>query len=187
MGAEPERNFDHVRAMGRDLLERGLPPLPRDLASVFALPIAFGTTPTRGLVLFWIHDEEADGSARSQIFNASYERVGGSWQTCGVMSGTEWSWDPSRSPQGEQDLGGRSIIWGGKHQDGDGIIFWGWHSEGVTEIALVRDQLVQAKAADGHFGAWVVGSDEPEPFKIEARDVTGHVVGNIDSAKPHLP
>jgi len=187
MGAEPERNFDHVKAVGRGVLESGLPPLPQDLSLVSVIPLAFGTTPTKGLVLFCIHYEEADGSVRSQIWNASFERVGGTWESHGPMSGMEWSRDPSISPQLEQDLGGRSIIWGGKRRDGEGVIFWGWHSVAVTEIALVQDQQVQTKPADGHFGAWVAGSDEPEPFKIEARDAMGQIVGTIDSSNPHLP
>ena len=66
-------------------------------------------------------------------------------------------------------------------QDSPALILTGWHSMDVRcNDASSNPAVRNRSSANGHLGAWVVGSDSSEPWRIEARDDRGRLIKTID-------
>jgi hypothetical protein len=185
MDEDARFDFRQCGPLGIEALRDGLRAIPETLGPSVVIPIAFGSTPSRGLVVFWIRLKGSDGATNSQVWHQVYERVGEVWKALDGMAGIDWPHERVASPDSPHDLNGNALVWGGS-VTGDGLVmYWGWHSSDVVEIALVQeDHDVQRKPADGHFGAWVVGTELPGSFHVEARDSEGSTVGFVESGWP---
>jgi hypothetical protein len=85
---------------------------------------------------------------------------------------------------------GRRIWWGGRSQNTDATdgrpahVVTGWHTPEVAHISLVQESGTVICEANGHYGAWVIGTERHDPWTIEARDGSGQLVGSIGGRLP---
>jgi hypothetical protein len=59
-----------------------------------------------------------------------------------------------------------------------------WHTPEVAYISLVQESGTERGEADGHYGAWIIGSERDGPWTVEAYDGSGHLVGSVDGPRP---
>lgn len=60
------------------------------------------------------------------------------------------------------------------------IISAGRHGSDVAEIWFIQGDAIERRKADGHFGTWIVCSEIFAPFRIEAHDRSGNLIGFLD-------
>ena len=84
------------------------------------------------------------------------------------------AWGPR--PSGSMyEPDGRRIWWGGRSQNTDATdgrpahVVTGWHTPEVAHISLVQESGTVICEANGHYGAWVIGTERHDPWTIEAR------------------
>ena len=178
-----------MRANGALALENGLGPLPHSITPATTFPLAYWKTARFGEVVSLGYVPDADGIDRPQAWQESYERVDGDWHAQGSSGGGGWhgALGPPGSMYGPD---GRSIWWGTRRDDTDAAggrpahVVTGWHTPEVVQICLVQESGTEICDADGHYGAWVIGTERHDPWTIEARDSSSQLVGSIEGPRP---
>jgi hypothetical protein len=176
-------------AYGALALQNGLVALPADFDETATYPLALWKSDHFGAVtsLAWTQNDQDD--AVPVIWNAHYVRDGETWERRGQRIGAPLVGDGISLEAGIQaQLDGRAITassWmetgqDGSERDSPALIVRGWHSPLVTEMTLVQASSSYSFSANGHRGAWVVGSELVEPWYIEARDARGELVDSTD-------
>ena len=180
-------DFDEMNASGARALEYGLPALPEELIPPMVVPLAYWKTPSFGAVFFLsLLTPESDSQSSVGHWHGTYERIDECWSPRG-FTGTA-GWGGSVGPPGAADgLQGEAIRKGGWERTWDpeggedphvGLV-WGWHSAEVAQILLVQGDRRDI-CPTGHYGAWVVGIDSKDPWRIEAHDHSGRRLGFVD-------
>ncbi len=126
----------------------------------------------------------------------SYRRVDSNWSSEGNFFGgpAEWNlfggpdWGGALAPPGAADgMEGAAITKGGwetrsGNHPGDGqpaIVVWGWHSPAVVQLSLVQGGRREV-CPSGHYGAWIVGIESDETWRIEGHDQSDTLLGFVD-------
>jgi hypothetical protein len=174
-----------MQSSGALALEQGPAPLPARLSQAMAYPLATWQTPSFGAVLFLAHLREPDGSFHPNIWNGTYERSARDWTARQGWHGSGRWGGADESPGSADRLGGWAVSRGGWSGYGPepglpAVTVWGWYSAGVAQIWLVQEGGTERGAATGHFGGWIIGSQRNEPYRVEAHDEAGNLVGFID-------
>jgi hypothetical protein len=174
---------------GIEILEHGLPELPKTLDYSQSVPVAYWKGEVLGTVLFLYYLRDRDGDPRPRGFSGTYVRAGEGWQPRKRWTpndGARIDFDPITSIE-STDYGGSAIHWtGGRHtsepeEDEPAILISGRHAPNVAEIRFIQGEVLRQSRADGHFGFWTICSDAFEPFRIEAHDSEGALVGFFDN------
>jgi hypothetical protein len=139
-----------------------------------------------GALLFYSSNQE--GTIQPSETSFQYRCQGAKWLP--VRTGLSWgqtTLDPVGAPDSltyseyyaiskpktsaynnEPTPGSPAIIWSGRH------------APDVTEIWLVQGASTQKNPADGHSGVWTICTEKIEPFRVEAHDFAGPLVGYLD-------
>ncbi len=200
-GSDPEPipfpDFDQLVSDGIEILEHGLPELPGTLDYFQPIPVAYWKGEVCGTVLFLYYLSDPKRGPFPCGFFGTYVRNGGGWtprEGWSPNDGTRIDFDPITSPESVEyvrQLSGRfaydsEIHWtGAQHstepaEDEPAILVSGRHGPHVAEISFIQGDRVQKAKADGHFGLWIACTDRFEPYRIEAHDDSGAVVGFLD-------
>ena len=162
---------------GVEVLHRGLPPLPEQLTYQLSIPVAYWTTSLRGVVLFlgfsWWDD---DKRWFPKVTMATFTRDGNGWSPTRHWMFTGWSHDPIANPGSFRDLGGRAMATGG----GSETITHGRVAPAVREIGVIQNGHENRRPLESHFGAWVVCTDEPLPFRVAAYNKSGVMLADTE-------
>ncbi len=181
-------DFRQLVSDGIEILDHGLPKLPKALDDSKSVPVAYWKGEVLGTVLFLYYRRGQDGSPHPCGFSGTYVRGEEGWQARERWSpndGTGIDFDPIASSQFE-DHGDAAIhSTGSRHQtdpapDEPAILISGRHSPEVAEIRFVQGDVVRTSPANGHFGFWTICTDAFEPFRIEGYDNDGALIGFID-------
>ena len=185
---EPLPYFVRMANMGVHALDYGLPELPEKLAAGTFIPVAYWKSANHASVMFLSHSPSTMGS-ELQIWHGNYGRIDGEWIGDPRMSGAPCWFGPgglSGSPDG---FGRRKVILGGWSNsdtaEGPPAIVWGWQSPDVSQVSLVQGDHRVLPQVIGHFGAWVIGIEQAEPWTVEARDSSGELMGSEDGPRRH--
>jgi len=195
--APPPEAFDPrwMAAAGIRVLDHGLPELPAVLTRQMAVPMAFWTTANCAVVLFLrfrdrIDDWDEDGDLAVGT-TATFSRQPDGWAANRWWTGSGWR-DPIAEPDMSRHLGGRAIVYsGGSFTDRPSpgqlaAVVAGLVSPAVAAIALTQEGNEDRRELRSHFGAWVVCTEKWAPYRIDALDETGAVIGSI-AGPPKLP
>jgi hypothetical protein len=158
-----------------EVLDDGLPDLPETLSYQMALPIAYWKAERCGVVLI-LEFCQWDGEWSPMVVMARFTRDGSSWIPDQHWHCTSWSHDPIAHPRSLRNLGGRPMVTGG----GSESVRHGRVAPTVTEIGLIQNGHEVRRPVDSRFGAWVVCTDEPTPFRVTAYDHTGNLLASIE-------
>jgi hypothetical protein len=98
-------------------------------------------------------------------------------------------WSGASGPTGPTDeLGGKAIgnyfsrgFKGPEHGE-PSLVVGGWHAADVMTLSLVQNDEYTGQWATGHYGAWIIGSESREPWRVEARDRLGRLIGVVTSS-----
>ena len=179
-----------MRTNGANALENGLGPLPQSITPATTFPLAHWKTATFAQVMSLGYAPDADGIECPQTWHHSYERVDGDWRALRGSGGGGWY--GALGPPGSMHApDGRSIWWGMRSDDADAPegrpkhVVAGWHTPEVAQIRLVQVGGTEICEANGHYGAWIIGTERHDPWTIEARDGSGQLVDSIEG--PRLP
>lgn len=180
--------FDPDRTVltGIDVLRQGLPPLPPVLTRQMAVPVAFWTAAHSAVVLFLQYSPDPDGSSTPMALMATFARDGDSWRAHQYWHAHGWHHDPIADPSGRAGLADRAVVGGGSGMFTDqpqpghpAYVVTGRVSAAVTAVALVQDGHEDRRDLHSHFGALVICTDQASPYKINALDPTGAIIGSI--------
>jgi hypothetical protein len=185
--------FRDMKISGARALEDGLSTLPDNLVPPMAIPLAYWKTPSFGAVVF-LTVTTRDSNSKDSVghYYGSYRRIDNDWIATRSFVGRD-GWGGSAGPPGATDgLDGQAIDTGGwasfgddeRGQDQAAFVVWGWHTPEVAQICLVQESGRETCEANGHYGAWIIGTVRPDPWIIEARDGSGRVVGSKEGPRP---
>jgi hypothetical protein len=173
---------------GVEVLDRGLPPLPVSLAREIPVPVACWKTDVCASVRFLFYFSDESGAVQPSETSFTYVLNSEGWIP--VPTRHSWApntWDPIGSPATSSYSGYYAIEGSGVSEyDSDpapghpAIMCSGRHAPDVAEIWLVQGTTTQRSPADGHFGVWTACTEKFEPFRIEAHDSGGALIGFID-------
>ena len=163
-----------MRRTGIEVLRGGLPPLPGKLTYQMSIPVAYWTANLRAVVLFLGWEDEEEWFPEMTM--ATFTRDGDSWTSPKHWMGTGWSHDPIANPRSRRDLGGRAMVTGG----GSETVMHGRVAPAVKEIGLIQNGHEDRRPLESHFGAWVVCTDEPSPFRVTAYSKSGVMLADIE-------
>jgi hypothetical protein len=176
-----------MRVSGTHALEEGLPALPEELIPSMVIPLAYWKTALFGAVFFMsLSIPESDSEFSVGHWHGKYQRNDDGWGPLGNLHGAP-GWGGSVGPPGATDgLEGKAISKGGwettshlEQGQGPPAIVWGWHSPEVVQILLMQGGRREV-CPPGHYGAWVVGIESEDPWRIEAHDQSGRQLGFVD-------
>ena len=183
MPSEPPY-FIRMASSGARVLDNGLEALPAHFDETLGYPLAFWKSQHHGAVVFLTFGPQSETVKSPHIWHMNYERVNETWEQPhpGSAVGQELLGDgPTVESKIESILGGRPLVTTSTATaDSPAVILTGWHSMKVRAMTFVQPSGSQPFTANGHYGAWVIGSDSAEPWRIEARDDMGHLIGSID-------
>jgi tetratricopeptide (TPR) repeat protein len=177
--AEVPAEFDprNMARTGIAVLENGLPPLPEELTHRMAVPMAYWTAREGAAVLFLRFGRDRRAWDPWAIM-ATFTRQDGQWITDTHWHGTTFH-DPLTDPCGLYGLGGEAIVYSGSSSGDGGTILHGIAAPAVKYLALVQDGHEDRRLLDSHFGAWIVRTDKPGPFRVAAIDENGSILDEI--------
>jgi len=180
-------DFDEMKVSGARALEHGLPALPEELTTPTVIPLAYWKTPSSGAVLFLsLSTPESDSESPVGHWHGTYERIDESWNLRGFTGAAHWG-GPAGPPGATDGLQGKAIRKGGwvttwdpdTGEDPHVSLVWGWHSPEVAQIWLVQGDRREI-CPSGHYGAWIIGLDSNDPWRIEAHDHSGRRLEFVD-------
>jgi hypothetical protein len=180
-------DFDEMRVSGARALDHGLPALPEELTPPTVVPLAYWKTPSFGAVVFLtLSTPESDSESPIGSWHGIYERIDEGWSAQGFTGIADWG-GPVGPPGATDGLQGEAIRKGGwvttlDPESGQGphvSLVWGWHSPEVTQIVLVQGSATR-NLPSGHYGAWIIGIESKDPWRIEAHDHSGRQLGFVD-------
>jgi hypothetical protein len=170
-------------------LEHGLSPLLREITPAATFPLAYWRSANFAEVVSLGYVTDHDDIDRPRSWTTSYERVDGEW--CALGGSGSGGWGGLLGPPGSTYEPSDKFIWLGMHATNseatDGrpaVVVMGWHTPEVAYICLVQESNSERRAADGHYGAWIIGSEREEPWTVEAYDGSGHLLGSIEGPRP---
>jgi hypothetical protein len=176
-------------ANGAFALDNGLSPLPHSITIATTFPLAYWKTAAFAEVMSLGYAPDTDGIDRPKAWDTRYERADGAWHARSNMSGGDWR--GALGPPGSMfEPDGCSIWWGGHSKDTDATegrpayVVTGWHTPNVAQISLVQESGTVMCEANGHYGAWVIGTERQDPWTIEAHDGSGQLIGSIEGPRP---
>jgi hypothetical protein len=171
-----------MASSGARALENGLDALPAHFDETVGYPLAFWKSQHHGAVVFLTFGPQFETVKSPHIWHMNYQRVHETLEQPGSALGQERLGDgPTVEAKIESILGGRSLVTTSTTTgDSPAVILTGWHSMKVRAMTFIQSGGSQPLAANGHYGAWVIGSDSAEPWQIEARDDMGRLSGSID-------
>ena len=139
-------------------------------------------------MIFLAYQSESEGGFTPMTLHATYNRGSGVWVQRLPWYGS-FAWYGPKGPPGSTDgLDGKAISKAftaghkGSESGEPALVVGGWHSAEVATISLVQDDEYTGQRATGHYGAWIIGSESDEPWKVEARDRRGRLVGVVSSS-----
>jgi hypothetical protein len=169
-------------------LEHGLQDLPEEITTSMTIPLAYWKSEAFGSVMFLGYESEPEGKSNLVTWYAGYVRGPKGWTRHLPWYGTRM-WFGAEGPPGSADgLEGKAIrrafssSGGEPSESAPALVVGGWHSGEVATITLVQGEESTGQFATGHFGAWVVHSENPEAWKVEARDRLGRLIGAVDAS-----
>jgi hypothetical protein len=170
------------------VLETGLDPLPPYLSPSTPIPLAYWKTSVCGTVRFLFYFSNREGTIEPAQINFRYSLQDDKWVP--GRAGHVWGpdqLDPIAAPDSTAYSGYYAISGpDASSYDDDptpripAIIWSGRHAPDVAEIWLVQGTRTQRNPADGLYGVWTVCSERFEPFRVEAHDSSGRLVGYLD-------
>src|SRR5215468_5387897 len=83
-------------------------------------------------------------------------------------------------PGGRYGLGGEAIVYSGSSRGDSGISLHGIAAPAVKYLALSQDGHEDRRSLDNHYGAWIVRTDKPGPFRVAAIDEHGTTIAEIE-------
>lgn len=178
--AELLAEFDprNMAQTGTTVLENGLPPLPGVLTHRMAVPMAYWAARETAVVLFLNFGRHRHAWHPIAM---KVTRQDGEWKADAHGHGGGFH-DPFTDPGGAYSLGGRQIVYS---DSAGGTILHGIAAPSVKYLALIQDGHEDRRPLDNHFGAWVVRTDRPGPFKVAAIDETGATLDEIEPRFEH--
>jgi len=182
--AELPAEFDHrnMARTGVALLEHGLPALPDELTHRMAVPMAYSTARESAAVLFLrFHRHRRTWEPMATM--ATFTRQDGQWRADTHWLGTGFH-DPFTDLGGLHGLGGEAIVHSGSSSGDGGTILHGIAAPAVKYLALTQDRHEDRRPLDSQFGAWIVRTDKPGPFRVAAIDENGSSLD--ESSRPHI-
>jgi hypothetical protein len=191
--APPPEAFDPrwMAAAGIRVLDHGLPELPAVLTRQMAVPMAFWTTGNCAVVLFLRYPDRTGDWDEPVGTTATFSRRRDGWAADRWWTGSGWP-DPIAEPDMSSHLGDRAIVTsGGSFTDRPSpgqpaAVAVGLVSPAVAAIALTQEGNEDRRELRSHFGAWVVCTEKWAPYRIDAQDRAGAVIGSI-AGPPKLP
>ena len=178
--AEVPAEFDprNVARTGIAVLENGLPPLPEELTPRMAVPMAYWTAREGAAVLFLrFHRHRRAWDPWAIV--AAFTMRDGQWTVTDThWHGTDFH-DPFTDPSGLHGLGGEAIVYSGSSSGDGGTIPHGIAAPTVKSLAIIQDGHEDRRLLDSHFGAWIVRTDKPGPFRVAAIDENGSTLDEI--------
>jgi hypothetical protein len=106
----------------------------------------------------------------------TFTRQDGEWKADSHWHGGGFH-DPFTDHGGARSLGGSQIFYSGSS---GGTILHGVAAPSVKYLALIQDGHEDRSPLDNHFGAWIVRTNKPGPFKVAAIDETGATLDEIE-------
>lgn len=64
------------------------------------------------------------------------------------------------------------------------VVLPGRVAPAVKDIALIQDGYEDRRRLSSHFGAWIVCTEQPSPFRVIAYDDNGAVLADIEESFP---
>lgn len=173
---------------GVEVLERGLPPLPVPLTYEPPVPLCAWKTDVCATVRFLFYFTDHNGAVQPSETSFEYVHNSGEWVP--LHTSHFWAanrWDPIGAPESTLYSGYYAIegpgqsFYDDKAEPGSpAIIVSGRHAPDVAEIWLVQGSFTRRRPADGHFGVWTICTEKFEPFRVEAHDSAGALIGFIE-------
>jgi hypothetical protein len=182
-------DFRQMLRAGLDVLAHGLPELPTEFSHSIPIPLAFWKDETYAAVLFLFYFTERNGSIKPGEISFEYERDTSGWRPIEATQGYGWTAirnNPVSSPRSLEYDEQFAIKSNGSHFDSGSkpghpaIVIFGRHAPDVAEIRLLQGHASRSAPAIGHFGAWIICSETFAPFRIEAHDSSGNLIGFLD-------
>jgi hypothetical protein len=173
-------SFDrrNMRQSGVEVLKHGLPSLPEQLTYEMAIPVAYWTAGLCAVVLFLEFQHDSD-VPEPVVLMGGYSCDAGSWAAHRNWFVTGWSDDPIANQGRVPDLDGRVIATSGGTRSKvprpgvPAAVVHGRAAQVVSEIGLIQDGREDRRPLESHFGAWVICTERPGPFRITAYDKNG--------------
>ena len=180
--AEVPALFDprNMARTGIAVLEHGLPALPGELTHRMAVPMAYWTARATAAVLF-LHFHRDRRTWDPWATMATFTRHDGQWRADTHWHGTTFH-DPFTDPGGLDSLGGEAIVRSGSSSGDGGTILHGIAAPAVKYLALIQDGHEDRRPLNSHFGAWIVRTDKPGPFRVTALDENGSTLDEVQQA-----
>jgi hypothetical protein len=186
----PRPDFQAMMVQGAEVLDRGLPPLPTPLTYEVHVPVASWKTELCATVRFLFYCRDHNGTIQPAETSFVYVVNSEGWLL--LHTSHFWAantWDPVGSPESTSYSGyyaiegpGQSSFDNEAEPGNPAIICSGRHGPDVAEIWLVQGTITQKRSADGHFGVWTICTAKFEPFRIEAHDSAGALIGFIEES-----
>jgi hypothetical protein len=155
-----------------------------------AVPLAFWVAASCAVVLFLRYPDRREDTGQPIALMATFSQQDDGWVPHRHSLGLLWL-DPIEEP-GVSGLDGRAITESGgcfTDQPFPGhpaAVVVGLVSPAVAAIALVQEGHEDQRDLQSHFGAWVVCTEKWVPYRIDALDGTGAVIGST-GGPPKLP
>jgi hypothetical protein len=189
----PEFDPRQKARTGGAVLEHGLPVLPDVLDYAMSVPVAFWAAAGCAVVVFLefssVHPGEVP-QPRAKL--KTFAREGDRWSAHRWSGGVGWAHDPIARPGDLRDLGGRMMAGGSGSFTASpdpgypAAVVVGRVAPAVKHIALVQDGGEDRRVLRAYFGAWAVCTERWSPYRIDAIDASGTVLGSLQGP-PRLP
>lgn len=186
-------DFKKMEMEGIAVLNDGLPALPQVLIHSTPIPLACWKNGACGAVMFFFYFQNEERVICSSNITLRYNREDAGWRPdnkgffYGELRPESPGWiDPIGSPESLEyaeyyALNASGSMYNSEPDAGRAaIVVSGRHSPDVSEIWLIQEGTTQRRDADGHFGFWTICTDRYAPYRIEAHEASGRLVGYID-------
>lgn len=180
-------DFEAMRNQGLSVFEEGLPPLPKELKDSDTVPVSYWTTDMCGAVqfLFFLQPDEGGSRPADVTFQYSHDERG--WHS--IKKPMFWGGhrhESIPSPTSMRQHLHQAIETSHSALEDEpapgqlAIVMSGRHAPEVAEIWLIQGGRTEKRPASGHFGSWTICTEVFEPFRVEAHDSEGALLGLID-------
>jgi hypothetical protein len=172
-----------MQAHGAQALTEGLSAFPVHLTRLSVVPLAYWKTERVAYVTFVAGSPNTETHFEPELWLGRYDRQDDGW-----IAGPGWTgapgWGGPEGPLGLPDgMEGKAVRWGGRlsrddtDEGGPLFVIWGWCSAEVAKLVLLQGDDVIFIPINGHIRSWIIGNESNDPWRIEAHDSAGTVVG----------
>lgn len=184
----PPLHIRELQAIGVRALTNGLSAFPAQFTQSTTTPLAYWKSERFGFGVILQGSPHVESQYEPKIWTGGYVLRSHEWIPTGHWMGQQGKRNIEGTSEQSDDLEHKPIGWEGRvikdpDEEGPGLIVWGWCSSKVAQLSLVQNQEI-IRIPIGHLGRWVVGSELSDPYRVEALDGSGNIVGFVNQGFP---